>query len=157
MCSSNREYQALKEQIAADEQANSVLSDEILDGYDKIEGKERELAAIAAELEQARTELAKTQKRVDSEKWNLESELERVERELATVEEALPAEFKQDYLRIAKVQGEEALAAVEDETCQGCNQTITSQMYDQLRCNKLVYCKSCGRLLYLPEKTSVAI
>ena len=35
--SSNREYQALKEQIAADEQANSVLSDEILEDGGNIE------------------------------------------------------------------------------------------------------------------------
>ena len=31
---SNREYQALLEQIAADEMANSVLADEILEGLD---------------------------------------------------------------------------------------------------------------------------
>ncbi len=155
-CNSNREYQALKDQIAADEQANSVLSDEILEGYDKIESLEQELAAELAELEKAEADLAKTQKRVDAEKWNLESELERVERELAQAESALPGDFKQDYLRIAKVHGEDALATVESEVCQGCNQVITPQMYDQLRCGKLVYCKSCGRLLYLPEKTSVA-
>ena len=35
-CNSNREYQAYLEQIAADEQANSVLSDEILELLDKI-------------------------------------------------------------------------------------------------------------------------
>lgn len=155
-CGSNREYQALKDQIAADEQANSVLSDEILEGYDKIEGLEAEVHAEVAELEKAEAELAKTEKRVDAEKWNLESELERVERELAQAETALPSEFRQDYLRMAKVNGEDALAAVESEVCQGCNQIITPQMYDQLLCDKLVFCKSCGRLLYLPEKTSVA-
>ena len=34
---SNREFQALKEQIAADEQANSVLSDEILEALEKMD------------------------------------------------------------------------------------------------------------------------
>jgi predicted nucleic acid-binding Zn-ribbon protein len=155
-CGSNREYQALTEQIAADEQANSVLSDEILEGFDKIEIGEQKVAAEVAELEKAEAELAKTQKRVDSEKWNLESELERVERELAKSESALPEDFKQDYLRIAKVHGEDALATVEAETCQGCFKIITPQMYDQLRCGKPIFCLACGRLLYLPEPTSVA-
>ncbi len=36
-CSSNREYQALLEQIAAAEMAGSVLSDEILEGLEKID------------------------------------------------------------------------------------------------------------------------
>ena len=34
---SNKEYQTFLEQIAADEQANSVLSDEILELFDKVE------------------------------------------------------------------------------------------------------------------------
>ncbi len=155
-CSSNREYQAFTEQIAADEQANSVLSDEILEGFDRIEEGEAQFAAIVAELEQAEGELAKIQQRVDAEKWNLESELERVERELAESEAALPEDFRQDYLRIAKVHGADSLATAEDQICQGCFQTITPQMYDQLRCGKPIFCKTCGRLLYLPENTSVA-
>ncbi|MEK6250291.1 MAG: hypothetical protein N2C12_19055, partial [Planctomycetales bacterium] len=37
ICSTNREYQALVEQIAADEMANSVLEDEILEVLERIE------------------------------------------------------------------------------------------------------------------------
>ncbi len=45
-CSSNREYQALKEQIAADEQANSVLSDEILESLESLD--EQQIAVLHA-------------------------------------------------------------------------------------------------------------
>ena len=45
---SNREYQAFRDQIAADEMANSVLADEILEGLEKID----ELHKVAAEAEQ---------------------------------------------------------------------------------------------------------
>ena len=47
--------------------------------------------------------------------------------------------------------GEDALAAVEDSTCIGCYTTITTQMMNELLTNKPVFCKSCGRMLYLPE------
>ncbi len=61
---SNREYQAFRDQIAADEMANSVLADEILEGLEKID----ELQKIAAEAEQtvlkAKDEVAKSQQQV---------------------------------------------------------------------------------------------
>jgi predicted nucleic acid-binding Zn-ribbon protein len=155
-CSTNKEYQALKERIAADEQANSVLSDEILEAFDKIELLEQRVADVVDQHEKRGAELTKLRDRVSSESVSLQSELARVEQELATAEEALPIEFKQDYKRIARARGEDALAAVDGgETCDGCNQLITPQMYDQLRCNKPVFCKTCGRLLYLPENTTV--
>ena len=60
-CNSNREYQALLEQIAAAEMAGSVLSDEILEGLEKIDQlgggvkeAEKNLAAGKQELEKAR-------------------------------------------------------------------------------------------------------
>ena len=47
--------------------------------------------------------------------------------------------------------GAEALAPVEGECCGGCSQTLTPQTINALRLDKPVFCKSCGRLLYLPE------
>jgi predicted nucleic acid-binding Zn-ribbon protein len=155
-CGSNREYQALKEQIAADEQANSVLSDEILEAFDKIEREEELVAQAVAQYEKATADLAQLRGRVSSERGGLESELARVEQELNRAENALPSDFKQDYKRMVRARGEDALAPVDGETCESCNQIITPQMYDQLRCGKLVFCKSCGCVLYLPEETSVS-
>lgn len=159
VCSSNKEYQTLKEQIAADEQANSVLSDEILEGFDKIEQLEGKLAEVVDLHEKAVAELANLRGRVIAEHDDLTSQLERVAENLDRAEATLPLDLKQDYLRLSRSRGEDAMASVEhiegETICEGCNQVITHQMYDQLRCEKLVYCKSCGRLLYLPEETKV--
>jgi predicted nucleic acid-binding Zn-ribbon protein len=37
------------------------------------------------------------------------------------------------------------------EFCGGCFQQVTPNMTSQLRLSKAVFCKSCGRLLYLPD------
>ena len=159
VCNSNKEYQALKEQIAADEQANSVLSDEILEGYDKIELLERKSAEVVDQHEKAVAELANLRGRVNGEHDDLTSELQRVEQSLVRAESTLPYDLKQDYLRLSRSRGEDSMASIEhsdgEVICEGCNQVITHQMYDQLRCEKLVYCKACGRLLYVPEETKV--
>ena len=154
-CSSNREYQALKEQIAADEQANSVLADEILDRLEKIDELAAAVAVAQARCKTAQADLEQVRKRVQAEHDTLESELARVTAELAEAEKVLPAEYKADYQRIAKVRGEDTLAPVEGETCGGCYTTLSPQTMNELYMSKLVTCKSCGCLLYLPEDRSV--
>ncbi len=106
-CNSNREYQALTEQIAADEQANSVLSDEILEALEKIDEQLELLAQTEQSLNTANQEFEKLQKRVETERAGLESELERVQTELVDTEAALPADFRTDYQRITRARGEE--------------------------------------------------
>jgi len=152
---SNKEYQALKEQIAADEQANSVLSDEILEMLEKIDELQVEVGKAEETLAKVESETAKVKARVDEEQEKLKSELERVTGELHAAEANLPSDFKSDYERIAKSRGEEALAEVDGEVCSGCYQTITSQMMNELQMSRPVFCKSCGALLYLPEDRSV--
>ena len=52
---SNREYQALLEQIAADEMANSVLADEILEELEKIDAFQKNIAEAEAGLGRRQT------------------------------------------------------------------------------------------------------
>ena len=148
---SNREYQALKEQIAADRQANSVLEDEILEGLERIDDTAEKVNVAEANLEKARQEEDKVRQRVEGERDKLEAELARVQAELEVAEAKLPADFKRDYLRISKARGEEALAQLEGEVCGGCFQRVTSQTMNELYLSKPVFCKSCGCLLYMAE------
>lgn len=150
-CGSNREYQALKEQIAADEQANSVLQDEILEMLEKIDEQQAKIASIEAEQKQAGSEADKVKARVAEEHDRLEAELARVTEELRNAEKALPAEFKQTYDRISQARGEDALAEVSGNSCGSCFQMLPPQIINELLLSKPVFCKSCGALMYLPE------
>ena len=154
LASSNREYQALKEQIAADRQANSVLEDEILEGLEKIDETVEKVKVAEGNLEKAKLEASKVRERVEGARDKLESELVRVQGELDQAEAKLPEDFRINYQRIAKVRGEDTLAQVEGEVCGGCFQRITSQMMNELYMSKPVFCKSCGCLLYVSEDRS---
>ena len=59
-CSTNKEYQTFIEQIAADEQANSVLSDEILELFDKVREHETTVKESGHKVAKATEELQKT-------------------------------------------------------------------------------------------------
>jgi predicted nucleic acid-binding Zn-ribbon protein len=151
-CSTNKEYQALKDQIAADEMANSVLSDEILEMFEKNDEHEGLVKAATELLTKGREELDKVTRRVSDELASLESQYKDVKARLAAAEAQLPTSFRADYDRVAKARGDEALAPLDGETCGGCSVAVTSQMISDLMMSRPVFCKSCGCLLYLPEK-----
>ncbi len=148
--SSNKEYQALVEQIAAAEMAGSVLSDEILESFEKtdlcavaVKEAEKQLAAGRAEMDKAR-------RAVQDSAASVAADIQRLEAELAKAESALPADLKADYQRVVRSKGADSLAVADDGTCTGCGQSITLNMQNDLRLARLVFCKSCGRILYLP-------
>jgi hypothetical protein len=144
----NREYQTLKEQIAADHQANIVLSDETLELLDQIDATGETLKAAIAFVEEVRLEVAKIEKQVSERMIVVTAELARVEAELAKVELELEGDFKRDYLRLVAARGEDAMAELEGKCCGGCYQTLTAQTLDRLSVGNPVTCPACGRLLY---------
>jgi predicted nucleic acid-binding Zn-ribbon protein len=148
---SNKEYQLLKDQMAADRQANSVLADEILEALEKLDQLQANIKTAEAGFAKSKEDLAKVKKRIDDQQQGLESEFGRVTAELQAAESELDGDFKANYQRLSKSMGEEALAPVEGECCGGCSQTLPPQTLNALRLDKPIFCKSCGRLLYIPE------
>jgi predicted nucleic acid-binding Zn-ribbon protein len=146
---SNQVYQMLKDQIAADEKANSVLTDEILESLEQLESLQSKIGEANVNLLKGKDELEKTRKRVAETQAELETELARVLAELSIAEQQLPEDFRAEFLRLSKAKGEDAMASVEGETCGGCYQTLVPQTMNELYMGKPVFCKSCGRLLYL--------
>jgi predicted nucleic acid-binding Zn-ribbon protein len=52
---------------------------------------------------------------------------------------------------LVTAKGDDALAAVTGRSCSACYTEITAQNYNELVREQFVPCKSCGRILYLPE------
>jgi hypothetical protein len=109
------------------------------------------LATAKQELDKSQRDLAQVQTRVDTDRSTLQREISETEARLTQAEACLPAEFLPHYRRMTKAHQADALAAIESQTCGGCYQSITPQMLNELQMSQLVTCKSCGRLLYLPE------
>jgi uncharacterized protein len=151
VCSSNKEYQALLEQIAASEMANSVLADEILEAMEKVDQLEATVGDAKQHLESARNELVKCRDAVTEEAGLVRGEIERLERELVEAEKQLPLEIKDDYRRVIRGKGTDGMAPIEDGVCQACGYTVTLNMQNEILLSKPVFCKSCGCLLYPQE------
>ncbi|MFN3190223.1 MAG: zinc ribbon domain-containing protein [Aureliella sp.] len=146
----NREYQTLKDQIAADTQANLVLSDEILETLEGIDATEVELEDAKKQAELVRQDFEKIEQQIAAKRTTLEAELERVCGELAEAEKGLSGDIKRDYERLIAAKGEDAMAPAEDGCCSACYRSLTPQTQEQLAVGKPIPCPACGCLLYLP-------
>ena len=148
---SNREYQALLEQIAADEMTNSVLADEILEALEKADVFKKSLADAEAAAAAARQRVEQLCSEMAKQEPLLKADIARLEAELKESEATLPGDVREPYRRVVRGKGEDALAVVENQFCGGCNQQITLNTLNQIMLGQPIFCKTCGRLLYLPE------
>jgi uncharacterized protein len=148
---SNREYQTFTEQISAAEMANSVLEDEILDAWEKVNAYKQSVAQTEVELAAATKMLDDVRVKVAQQEPLLASDTKRLEGELKTAEASLPPEIRDPYQRVVKHLGEDALAPLDNQYCGGCNQQIPLNVYSQIMMNQPAFCKTCGRLLYVKE------
>ena len=151
--SSNREYQGLKEQIAATEMANSVLADEILEGLERLDEIAEKVVEAEAALAKTVGEAKNAEQKVREEEPLIAADIGRLESELAENENMLEGDFKTLYLRISKVKGEETLAPLKGEYCNGCSKLVPLNNIANLMLEnpKPVVCSGCGRILYVPE------
>ena len=151
----NREYQALKDQIAADEMTNSVLADEILEGMEKLDELTEKADAAGVALKKAAEEAQKSQQASQKEQPVIEADLRRLEADLKESEGSLPDDYHELYNRLIARMGEDALVPLNRQFCGGCNQKIPVNMINGLMLSRPTACKTCGRLLYLPEGYSL--
>jgi predicted nucleic acid-binding Zn-ribbon protein len=151
VCSSNKEYQSLLEQIAASEMANSVLADEILEAMEKGDQLEVAVGEAKVHLGSAQTELSKCRDSVATESELIRGDIARLEGELTDSEKQLPTEMRDDYRRVIRSKGADGMAVAEDGVCLACGNMATLNMHNELLLNKPVFCKACGCLLYIGE------
>jgi len=153
----NEEYKALQNQIAHEQLAIGKIEDEILQGYEMIEGQSAALAKLEADVKSFAQEVSNLEAEIEAQVSSSKVQLEAVEQAIRQAETLIPGEERERYRRIVRQFGADALAACEDATCQGCFTSVTPQMLNELiNGEHLTFCKSCGRLLYLAEPAVAA-
>jgi predicted nucleic acid-binding Zn-ribbon protein len=149
--SNKKEYDALQSEIAAEKQTQRRLEDEILEGMAETEDRTNQLPELEKALQRAREECAQFEKESRTRQASLTEQLQQAQAQLKEVEAALPADIRPQYDRLLQARGEDAMAGLQNRSCQACYTEITGQMYNELLSGHFVMCKNCGRLLYLPE------
>ena len=147
------EYDAIINQIAADNLAASKLEDEALELIGQVEATEAVLKAKAAEVDKLTADVEALAGDVESKAGPQREQLAELEHGIVAAEAIIPEDVRDQYLRVVKSRGADGMAPAEGRACSGCYVTITHQMMNELiNAESLVFCKSCGRILYLSEE-----
>ncbi|HMP79816.1 MAG TPA: hypothetical protein PKD54_10220 [Pirellulaceae bacterium] len=148
-CETNREYQILNDQIAADIAANSVLADEILEAMEQIERLEQDLKETEQQVAVAQQECQQGVEQLRQRETKLHADLSVVEGELLSAERILTGDIGVRYRRMVESRGAGALSETEGETCGECHQVLTVQTKNELWQQQVIFCKGCGSLMYM--------
>jgi len=149
--SSNKEFDIFKGQIEADTMANSVLEDEILELMEKIDVAEIEVESCVRKRDAAQGDAKKSAQAFEAARDSLDEEIEECKSTIADAEQIIPENVKVLFQRLVRSHGAGALAIVEGKYCSACNVLIEPQLRVELNSERFVFCKSCGRLLYMDD------
>lgn len=149
----NDDYKMLLKALEARKAEHGDLEMKVLEAYeatDKRAADEKELQArkklLDAELASAKGRAAEATAKVDKELAELAAA------RTAAVAKANPAHVAH-YQRVLEAQkGQEAIAAVVKDICQGCSLKVRPEQVSLIRAGKTVEtCYDCQRILYLPK------
>ncbi|MFH1394841.1 MAG: C4-type zinc ribbon domain-containing protein [Candidatus Omnitrophota bacterium] len=149
---SNKEYSALQQEIKSIEADVSLLEEEIINCFDKIEDvqKIKDEAKAVFETEAKKIEEEKNSIKEKEKQLAVKiSELEAKRKELIS---RVDPSILERYERILNSKGKLAIAKLSGGFCGGCNMQLRPQVINDVKLQKdLVFCENCSRILYVEE------
>lgn len=148
---SNKEFNIIKEQIEADRVANSVLEDEILEALEKVDALALTVGEAQQAVKDAEAETERIRQQIAEAEPGLKAESDRLKVAIKEAETHIPGDISEQYRRLVQAHGAGAMAAVSGSVCSNCYVAITPQMLVQLNTKHVIFCKTCGRMLYIDD------
>jgi predicted nucleic acid-binding Zn-ribbon protein len=148
---SRKEYDTLRVEIESDKKGCSKIEDEMLEVMGEIETRALQIPEYEKAIKKAKEDTARVLSDVQARRNDFTDRLNEALKSIHEVEASLPEDVRALYDRLVAAKGDSAMASVVGRTCSACYTEITAQNENDLRQERLVLCKSCGRILYLAE------
>jgi predicted nucleic acid-binding Zn-ribbon protein len=149
----NDEYKAIQNQLALDKSHMDKTEGEILEAMEQVDTKTAAVYAAELEVMKFTDEVAALAKQIDEHADAQRAQLAELDKAIVDAESLIDENERDRYKRTVKQRGADALAAIDGSACSGCYVTITHQMMNELiNADRLTFCLSCGRILYLAEE-----
>lgn len=144
-----KELQDLQKEIASLKKHLTVLEDQQLGAMMAVEDGETGEQSTQAALNQAKANFAERSAGLLGQKDLLERNLERLQTERKTALSLPSKETLQVYEQLRKRKSGIAVTTITDGSCSVCGTTIRpSELQAARAAQVLVFCSSCGRILY---------
>jgi uncharacterized protein len=148
-----KEYDALQTEIAGARAKCATLEEESLTAMGESEERTAKAPELGKAAKSAKETFVQYEKESGARMATLKQQLDETQAKVKEVEANVPKNVRSVFDRIVKGKGADGFAPVVDRGCGACRTEIIAQQYNELLMGAFVVCKSCGRILYLPEQT----
>jgi uncharacterized protein len=150
----NKEYQAMMQQIQDAKADASVIEDQILGLFEQGD-------KIKNDSSQEKQRLQEEEKAAEGQKKNIQDRIKEIDERIAQLEaqrkQIIPALDKKiltQYERILLNRDGLAIVSVKDNSCGGCNMFVPPQVINLIRMYEcIITCEVCNRILYIENGT----
>ena len=147
---SNKEFDIFKGQIASIGSERAELENTAFEAMEEIDAAQAILKVQEVELKSRRQAVQTLRVEVEANLPGLKKTLEELTSQIAVAEKVIsPGEGLAAYRRLRLANGAGALAAIEDDFCDGCNCRVTNQDLVRIRTGEFLRCRECNRGLYV--------
>ncbi len=155
----HKEYQVFLAEIATEKLDKNKTENETLKVMEEVEGVQRELDDLNAQLDAERQKHKATVEKLAGRLAELQAEVDRLRPDRDEAAAAAPPKVRDLYDRLADRYEGDPVAAVtkpdrrrEEYACGACNMDLVVDVYNKLHSrDDLVYCPNCQRMLYIPD------
>jgi len=149
----NKEYQAMLQQIQDAKADASVIEDKILEFLDQID-------KVKVEIENEKTRIKEEEKVFTEEKKKIEDRIRQIDDRLVQLEAGrqqivpeIEPKILGQYERILLNRDSLAIVGVKDNSCQGCNMFVPPQVINLIKMyERIITCEICNRILFIPDE-----
>lgn len=146
----NKEYQAMMQQIQDAKADASVIEDQIL-------GLLEQADKIKNDSSQEKQRFQEEEKVAEGQKRHIQDRLKEIDERIAQLEAqrkqitpALDKKILTQYERILLNRDGLAIVSVKDNSCGGCNMLVPPQVINLIRMyERIITCEVCNRILYI--------
>lgn len=155
----NKEYQTFLVEINTAKVDRNKVEDDAMKVLEAVERGQNELGAMQQQLQVEQQKLQTLQAESGDIVKRLQAEVDALRPERDRQFAEAPPRSRQAFERLADRYEGEAMSALakpdrrrEEYICTACNMSLVRDIYNRLHSrDDLVFCPSCGRLLFIPE------
>lgn len=151
----NKEYQAMLQQINDAKTDASVIEDKILELMDQIDNAKAEIDKEKQALQQEEKSLNEQKNKIQARIKEIDDRLSQLEAQQKQVTPEIEPKILSQYQRILKSRDALAIVKVKDNSCGGCNMHVPPQVINLIRMyERVITCEVCNRMLYIGDETA---
>ena len=147
--SNPKELQDLEAESAALKSFIAELSDQQFVALEELEERQNALKSAEETLTQVKSQTATKHSKLMGESRQLEDKLPNINAQRAALRAQVSKANYQSYVGLLKTKGGRAVAEVIDSSCDACGVRVAPGDIQRAKSpSEIVYCKTCGRMLY---------